>query len=50
MKLKVEKQPEKGDCVVQIVSYDDHGDRLPYSDTVKNFDSRAVRKKSFPNW
>ena len=45
MILIVEKQPEKGDCVVQIVSYDDHGDRLTYSDTVKNFDSRAVRKK-----
>ena len=45
MKLKVEKQPEKGDWAVQITSYDDHGDRLPYSDTVKNFDTRAARNK-----
>jgi hypothetical protein len=45
MKLKVEKQPENGDWAVQITSYDDHGERLPYSDTVKNFDSRAARKK-----
>ena len=45
MKLKVERQLEKGEWVVKIVSYDDHGDRLTYSDTVKNFDSRAARKK-----
>ncbi len=45
MKLTVERRPEHGPWAVQISSYDADGDRLPYSDTVKNFASRAVRNK-----
>ena len=45
MKLIVERRPEHGPWAVHITSYDDDGDRLPYSDTIKNFEKRAARNK-----
>ena len=45
MKLTVERRPEHGPWAVHITSYDDDGDRLPYSDTIKNFETRAARNK-----
>ena len=45
MKLTVERRPEHGPWAVHITSYDDDGDRLSYSDTVKNFETRAARNK-----
>ena len=45
MKLTVVRRPEHGPWAVHITSKDNEGTRLPYSDTVKNFETRAARNK-----
>ena len=45
MKLIVERRPDHGTWAVHITSKDNEGTRLPYSDTVKNFEIRAARNK-----
>jgi len=45
MKLTVVRRPEHGPWAVHITSKDNEGTRLAYSDTVKNFETRAARNK-----